>query len=382
MFLVAACTARPDLPAAVTPVELSTPTASPTLPQPLTPDSQPVIPTLQPLTAPPVTLAADPHDRRMVYALLADETLWRTTDRGQTWEQLPLPVPSQRFTPGDSTRPNRLAFQSQPDLRLFADAPGRLMVRAASTLYASDDGGMTWRPLLEGVSVWTADEDKGQFLATWPSLWSSLAEGLYVSQDGGDTWQQRYEGDFPGALVLNLVADPARPADLWAGTTEGPWRSQDGGRTWQPVQAGLENVLDSYLFTAAGGRLYALTKGESNQVILVEWERGEGNGAADSWQALTGNLVDFTNCHSSPDPLIPADFCQLYAFLPDPGTPAWLYLAAEDGLLISEDGGRSWRAYLPGRGAVYRIAAVGGNLTLFYLWTDVGLVVTNDPGVK
>lgn len=399
-LFLAACTTETGSPtAAAPPVAPAVPTIDPLLPwtpaatsQPLAPNPQPLTANSRSLAASPLTLAVDPHDRRAVYALLEDWTLWRTLDRGQTWEQLPLPVDQRRPIRDDSIPANALGFQSQPDLRLFAGAPGRLVAQADSNLYRSDDGGMTWRLLLGGVRLWTADEEKGQLLAAWPSLWSSLADGLYVSQDGGNTWQQRYKGDFPNAVLLNLVVDPARPADLWAGTTAGSWRSQDGGRTWESVQAGLGNVLDTYLFTAPGGRLYALAErrvnrfvpeSQRNRFVVAELRRDEENPAADTWQPLTGNLADFTDCPPADgSPYLTLDFCGFYAFLADPGTPAWLYLAAGDGLLISEDGGRNWRAYLPGRGAVYRMAAVGGDLTLFYLWADVGLVVTNDPGAR
>ncbi len=147
--------------AACSPAATATPTPTPAISSAATPQSTATrVPSseadVETLPAPVISLATDPHDRRAAYALLITNALYRTTDRGQTWQRLPLPAAEQSYeSPLDPGNPNRIALLPQRDIVITQVAPGRLYVRADGTLYRSDDRGATWQALQDKVAAWT-----------------------------------------------------------------------------------------------------------------------------------------------------------------------------------------------------------------------------------
>lgn len=92
----------------------------------------------------------------------------RSTDDGNTWEQLPLPL-------GQESKMYSLA----------GDKAGRLFLGAGGQLLRSDDGAKSWTILdkgIDGVSVYDLCEGPDGLLAAATSV------GLFVSDDGGDNW--------------------------------------------------------------------------------------------------------------------------------------------------------------------------------------------------
>ncbi len=405
LLLLAAC-ASPIIPTATAPAP--TPTFPPqresalsatSLPSPGA-ISQPVItpgPTVSTAALPAavISLATDPNDPRVAYALLVTDALYRTTDRGQTWQRLPLPAPEHmpELMP-DASRPNAVTLLPQQDIVVTRMLPGRIFVRANRTLYRSDDLGATWQAIQDQVAAWTVEPDEGQFLYVWRAFDLPREEcGLYGSEDGGQTWEHRYAGFFPPFFqteafipdhegVTSLLIDHTMPDVLYAGSDFGIFRSLNGGRTWQEFNTGLPPtrratrwvpILIQRIYPPD---VYALTETSSSpqtsQVVLARLQHGQVIPTEDRW-AVVGQetLALYTRVEA-------LGFYGLHTLVADPNHPQRLYLGSEQGLLLSEDAGETWER-IPNTGVVYRIAVAAGDPSQLYLWTGQGLVIRALP---
>ena len=194
------------------------------------------------------------------------QTLYRSTDRGATWESLPIPFQADRL----ASRPGIERF-----LFGFPSGGDRVMTSA--------DGGETWQQLtdqtVEGMSQVSLfsnpvgsellylvphygayrSEDGGQtwgfcdFSIEWTSLTDSrwvidprddehvyaarLGRGLATSTDGCRQWS--WVSAFPRVNVNSLAIDPVQPDTLYAGSNSGAYVSFDGGASWGEINDGL-----------------------------------------------------------------------------------------------------------------------------------------------
>jgi photosystem II stability/assembly factor-like uncharacterized protein len=153
--------------------------------------------------------AVDPHSPRTVYAAVAGEGLYRSTDNGATFSLASRDV-------GGAV----MALAVAPSGAILAGDPRRGLLR-------SPDGGRTWRRLLNAQLAGLAlnPRDARIVLATGP--------GVLRSVDGGRTWKQvleLHDGAGPVAWA------PSKPMRAYVvGFDRALYRSNDGGRTWAPV---------------------------------------------------------------------------------------------------------------------------------------------------
>jgi photosystem II stability/assembly factor-like uncharacterized protein len=134
----------------------------------------------------------------------AEARVFRSSDRGQTWQVSSTPIPS-----GPTSGIFALAFRDPRhglavggDFLVPNDAPDNLALTA--------DGGVTWN---------LADEVPGEYRsgATWVTGQSAIVvgpTGSDVSRDRGQTWQPFDTGSFD-------TVDCASPAACWASGEQG-----------------------------------------------------------------------------------------------------------------------------------------------------------------
>ncbi|HEY7362225.1 MAG TPA: sialidase family protein, partial [Streptosporangiaceae bacterium] len=133
----------------------------------------------------------------------------------------------------------------QPSGALLASEPSGLGLlctgpaaggRQHKTVYASADGGQTWRRAGRAPEPGTA-----WFLSGSPSgaLLLATSRGIEVSADGGASWSAAGGAVPPGGFAYvgmttatQGVAVPAGPAQ------HAIWFTYDGGSTWLPSPAG------------------------------------------------------------------------------------------------------------------------------------------------
>jgi photosystem II stability/assembly factor-like uncharacterized protein len=202
-----------------------------------------------------------PTDAQTLYVTLAafsafttgETGLYRSTDRGQTWTNIPIPVNG--FNAG--IKDFRLAISPADPQRIYAYY-GTLF-SGETRLRVSTDGGATWQ--VRSLSK----VDSGQFgfctyLFADPANANTLYLGsrdLYKSTDGGQTWTNLTNNFSPGArdtwtyqpYLASTHADqqafafePGNPSVVYLANDGGLWKSTNGGVILQSLNKTLSLV--------------------------------------------------------------------------------------------------------------------------------------------
>jgi photosystem II stability/assembly factor-like uncharacterized protein len=200
--------------------------------------------------------AAMMHSRKKIY---------HTGDGGKTWE---LISGDTGYIPGDSATPDALpqvgistslVFRNAEDGFVTMDNP----VSGTMLLYRTRDGGKSWRPVSltapEGISgaiaysrlsapVFSGGQLTAGIMPAMLHIGDRDVVTLYRTEDGGASWRPVAVPD-PQA-----IADPDRIAFAdadhgWAVSGDGRiMRTNDGGESWQTVQADqtFARMMQSY----------------------------------------------------------------------------------------------------------------------------------------
>lgn len=120
----------------------------------------------------------------------------------------------------------------------------RLYVATQAGLFASHDGGRSWRSL----ERLPADSSEILALAVDPQheahLYVGGRGGLWRSLDGGTTWTPLATPRKAASAIRAIALAPSRPETLYMSTDrEGVFRSSDSGSSWGPVSKGLPKAL-------------------------------------------------------------------------------------------------------------------------------------------
>lgn len=225
----------PRISATPTPTPTSTPASTPgVLAKPPTPI---VLPASAQLSAP---------STNVIWVLVVDQYLYRSTDRGATWEQRPLPAFVIGVPQSDisfvSDREGWFTTVGSPETQCNAQMVG---------IWHTTDAGTTWRALgSKGIAdsqckagLSFVDPNRG-FLGTWDDNSAPL---IYRTTDGGRTWTaSRPLPDPPGfktvgagvTLHAGLVRAFGSALLVTAtgqqsgGNVKYVFRSTDGGASW------------------------------------------------------------------------------------------------------------------------------------------------------
>jgi len=235
---------------------------------------------------------------------------------------------------------------SLPDSTLFVRAYDR--ERYSSRLYRSTDGGQTWQELHGGLPGAPNDlaftPDGTLYAAAVPAAWhveteeASWGEGVYRSDDGGDTWVPFNQG-LAHLRVNRIHADADGDVTLLA---TGTWPEQPNwpvSTIWRLGADGRWNQLDvaaaGPFISSDGAVPYTYT-----QTIDVTWHAlADGGVRYRSWGANLQRSADGGLTWETVGPG-PVDYSvSVFTGLGDPPAIYWL---TWDALYRSTDGGASW----------------------------------------
>lgn len=190
--------------------------------------------------------------------------LQRSTDQGQTWNELPVPVysPEDTVATGDGKPPRPAVLSLLWALEAgSASEAGRLWAGTIpGGLFRSDDNGESWQ--LQR-SLWDRPERADWFGGGYdfPGIHSVCVDprdsrtlrvavscgGVWKTTDSGDSWTQTADGMYAAYMPPERrddpnIQDPHRmvqcrdaPDCLWVQHHNGVFRSIDGGLSWQDV---------------------------------------------------------------------------------------------------------------------------------------------------
>ena len=202
-------------------------------------------------TQPVVFSPVDPH-----LLFFAANTLWKTRDGGDHWEQISPDLTRQTFEIPPSVGKYRAEPTAQPTPRgvIYTVASSSLDVNRiwAGTddglIHVSADGGKNWTNVTPPqISPWQKISliDAGHFDANTAYAavntlrLDDLRPHIFRTHDGGKTWQEIVNG-IPAGQTVNVVReDRQRKGLLFAGAERGVYVSFDDGDNWQTLRLNM-----------------------------------------------------------------------------------------------------------------------------------------------
>jgi photosystem II stability/assembly factor-like uncharacterized protein len=250
--------------------------------------------------------------------------LLRTTDGGQSWQQL-LPTPEDEKLFGGKFKEMVVSFSFL--------TPKRGWMSAERGVWQTEDGGDTWRLIFPSrwKSINFAEEQYG-----WLSLYKDEDSiQNYVTRDGGETWQicgSASDEQTPGNIHFltpqlgwgitrrsvegDEVNGIARTSDggchwqqVWTNNDDPDerykaiyflsehegwlagesrlYQTADGGRTWKslPLPTKGTQVTDVYFINSKEGWIIAALKEKADEVVFHTIDDGK------AWRQLTGSEI-------------------------------------------------------------------------------------------
>jgi photosystem II stability/assembly factor-like uncharacterized protein len=196
-------------------------------------------------------------DPDTVYAGAEDAALFRSTDGGQTWHELPglrTHATAASWAPGAGGMCLHTILQDPT-------RPERLYIAISSAgAFRTDDGGTTWQPINRGLhSLYIPDPtaEVGHCvhrIAMHPSrpdvLFMQKHWDVMRSEDGGGLWQE-VSGDLPTDFGFPIEVHAHEPNTIYVVPIKSDsehfppdgqlrvYRSRMGGCEWEPLTKGL-----------------------------------------------------------------------------------------------------------------------------------------------
>jgi photosystem II stability/assembly factor-like uncharacterized protein len=339
-------------------------------------------------------VAGVPSQPNVFYMGAVNGGVWKSTDYGRTWNPIFDSQPTQSI--GAIAIP-----ASHPDIVYVASGEGlqRPDLSVGNGIYKSTDAGKSWSHLglrdgqqIPALAVDPRDPNR-LFAAVLGHPYGPNPErGIFRSTDGGVTWQKvLYKDENTGGSDVEV--DPSNPdviyASLWqsrlgpsedgnafAGTNGGLFKSTDGGNTWKKLTKGLPDDLVQINIAIAPsqpGRLYATlstTKPSSYGTSQgLGFYRSDDGG--ESWVRITDD----------PRPAMKIGGGDLSVPRVDPKNADVVYVASIV-TVRSTDGGKTWKSIrgAPGGDDYQNLWINPENPNIILLVADQGAIITVNGG--
>jgi len=265
---------------------------------------------------PPFPLIAPAPMHRQMYLATDGEGVWRSEDDGRTWE-----------------RPIATQINAQPEaLTALGNADDLLAGTAASGLFRSSDGGLSWRrvdglPRGDGQVISTLRTSPA--FASDRTVFAAAASGVWVSPDAGATWSRTSHPAEAPVRSLALSPDFATDRTL---LSDGQL-STDGGQTWAAVSGALDRRWSAVAFSprfATDRKAWAATDDVERRTERTHglWTSTDGGA---TWQLHAEN--DLAN----------VSILSLTAVAVTSSEDVRAFAGAATGVYGSQDGGATWR---------------------------------------
>ncbi len=231
-------------------------------------------------------------DPETVYAGIEDAALFRSTDGGQSWQEL---SGLRKHGSGPHWQPGAGGMCLHTVILDPSDA-GRIFIAiSAAGAFRSDDGGETWKPINRGLKSGQLPDPAAEVghcvhhVAMHPSrpgvLFMQKHWDVMRSDDAGDSWHE-VSGNLPTDFGFAIDVHAHEPETIYVVPIKSDsehypldgklrvYRSRTGGNEWEPLTEGLPqsdcyvNVLRDAMavdsldscgvyFGTTGGQVYA-----------------------------------------------------------------------------------------------------------------------------
>jgi len=245
------------------------------------------------------------HDPDVVYAGVEDAAIFKSTDGGQTWSELP-------GLRGHGTGPSWQPGAGGLCLHTIIIDPtnhNRMYIAISSAgAFRTDDGGNTWKPINRGLRSDFLPQPEAEVghcvhrIALHPSrpevLYMQKHWDIMRSDDAGDSWYE-VSGNLPSDFGFPIAVHAHEPETIYVVPIKSDsehfppdgrlrvYRSRTGGNEWEALTAGLPqencyvNVLRDAMdvdrldscgiyFGTTGGQVYASADSGDTWKAVVE----------------------------------------------------------------------------------------------------------------
>ena len=339
-------------------------------------------------------LCGVPSQPNVFYVGAVNGGVWKTDDYARTW------TPIFDAEPTQSVGAIAVAL-SDPNVIYVSSGEGlaRPDLAVGDGIYKSTDAGKTWTHLAglrdsQGIPALAVDPHDANrvFAAVLGHPYGPNEErGIYLSTDGGENWEKVLsKGENIGGSDVEI--DPKNPEVVYAAMWElrlGPWedgneyqgagggifKSTDGGKTWNALTNGLpKGVIQANLTIAPSepSRLYASVaslRGETGTGSVVGIYRSDDGG--ENWQHIT----------TDPRPAGRIGGGDLPMPKVDPKNPDIVY-STSTVTMKSTDGGKTWMSFrgAPGGDDYQNMWINPNDPNTILLVADQGALVTVNGG--
>ncbi|SDZ04902.1 BNR/Asp-box repeat-containing protein [Saccharopolyspora shandongensis] len=202
-------------------------------------------------------LEPSPTDPDTVHAGVEDAALFRTTDGGNTWHELPA-LREHRSSAGWQPGAGGMCLHTivhAPD-----DANRMFTAISAAGVFRTDDGGKSWQPINRGLhseGIADPDSEVGHCVHRI-ALHRERPDVLFMqkhwdvmrSDDAGDSWYE-ISGDLPSDFGFPIDVHAHEPDTVYVVPIQSDeqhyppegrlrvYRSRTGGNEWEPLTNGL-----------------------------------------------------------------------------------------------------------------------------------------------
>ncbi|MCD6334877.1 MAG: hypothetical protein J7M27_06035, partial [Candidatus Latescibacteria bacterium] len=201
----------------------------------------------------PSSVLVHPSQPQTLYVGTSKGDLFRSVDRGGTWQRL-------YHTPPESAPLNAgISLIVVPPA-----APSTLYINDPmdpASLYRSFDEGETWQRLVPEpehyVGALVAGSQNPQVLYLVGDAVGYCPEGavcpggvVYRSRDGGDSWESILQSYWPRAIKFTtsraLAVDPEDPDRVAVAAREGVYLTENGGKNWTFLELPISSLRGEY----------------------------------------------------------------------------------------------------------------------------------------
>jgi len=303
--------------------------------------------------------------------------VWKTTDDGQTWENI-----SDGYFGGSI---GAVAVAGS-DRNVIYVGTGSACIRGNTStghgMYKSTDEGKTWEFIglpdagqVGQMVVHPNNPDLVYVAALGHPFGKNPERGVYRSSDGGDTWELvLFASDSTGAVALSM--NPQNPREIYAGmwraerkpwtllsgsTDGGVFKTTDGGDTWTKLGGGLPAGMAGRVAVSVSpanpDRVWVLIEAEPDGGVYRSDDAGETWTRTNSENKLRQRAWYYTH------------------IIADPKDEHTVY-ALNTGFYRSVDGGRTFQSFSVPHGDVHDLWINPNDPNLMVVADDGGAQVS------
>jgi len=183
----------------------------------------------------------DPNNGRIVYVLLPNRIIYRSSDAAESWKPANTGL---KFT----KEVHALKIDPKDSMALYAGG--------ANGIVRTINAGKNWRSRRCGCYIWSFAINPVDSREVY-----GVGEGALKSTNAGASWQWFTPHPFLNGILLGVAVHPLNPHIVFVGGFGGGiFRSIDSGRTWETVNEKLDslNVVRLAADPSHSGRFFAV----------------------------------------------------------------------------------------------------------------------------